>query len=188
MPSRNKKENNGYPAPTDKNRFKMAKSMAPFPGGPMGNPDNVISMGAQQSGPNQTMYKDFNVQTDATQVVMPAPPSNKPQNFVSGTPRGKNPTPYGLQQQPPPQMMGNLETAYNGMQSMQRGVQPSNMGPYGGGPLMGAVPGNMPGNGNVLPMAPPQAPPSGKGGKGGKASNPKAKGTRRGTGQRNQTA
>ena len=96
-----KKENNGYPAPQDKSRFMMAKSMSPFPGGPMGNPDNVISTGGQQGGPNQTMYKDFNVQTDATKVVMPVAPSNKPQNFVSGTSRGNNPAPYGLQQQPP---------------------------------------------------------------------------------------
>ena len=128
----------------------IAQSMSYMPGAPgtmMNNPMNVTSISPQpgsMSGVNNFPYDDSGLTNDARLGggVFPASPSQMPQNMTRGT--GYNAmVPYGQQQQPTPSAADQMEGMRLGMNSMQKGLMASNMGPMGSGELA-VVPGGAP--------------------------------------------
>lgn len=136
----------------DPNREKIARSNAVLPGGPANNnPMNVTSI---ESGrvTSDSIYGDYRQDYDqmGTAIINPAEvkPSELQESFPMTT-VGLNRQPYGTQKQPPQEghnpaweyMEANRLHGYGKAKNL-----PSNgMGLIGGPPIIGSVPGDMPG-------------------------------------------
>lgn len=152
----------------------ISYGMSPLPGSPAGpgnmngNPMNVTSYGPQAASMNpggmqENIYRDgaFNYPQTGADILNPmmVPRSQLPQNApLAG--RGNNSgIPYGMQQQPGPQMGDMMESMRQGQEAANRGLQASAMGMTGvsamqGQMMPGALAGNMPGTSGA-PLLPP---------------------------------
>jgi len=132
----------------DPMRFKVAKNMAVIPGGPENNNPMNVTDNASPAITAQSIYGDYNQNYpqmgSAAINPMAVQNSGLQQNFPMG--RGKNSTPFGLQQQPD---TAGVSQAPDGMESgrlaataQARGLAAGPMGMQG----LPAIPGGIPSN------------------------------------------
>ena len=150
--------------------FAMSMEMGPVPGAPQG-PGNINNNGMNaNSGPQPATLRPDGVSmhpygdTGEQYAQMGADildpmriPRSQTQQNTPMTSRGYNKnTPYGMQNQPSPDMEDQMESFRLGGEAVSRGLMPSPMGPAG----MPAVPGGYPAEfggsttGSTLPLAP----------------------------------
>lgn len=136
----------------DPNRQRIAKQNAVLPGGPENNnPMNVTSI---QDSPisAESIYGDYRQEYPQMGAQMINPnaiaPSGIQQNFPSA-PFGYNQTPYGMQQQPDASGVSEQWDLMEGTRlagyGQSQGLPTAPMGLVGGPPVMGSLPGDMPG-------------------------------------------
>jgi len=142
----------------DPQRQMIAKNMSVLPGGPENNNPMNVTDNASPPIQSTSIYGDYaqNYAQMGTGMINPmnVGPSGLQQNFPAG--RGKNPMPYGMQQQP--DLGGNspmadmMESSRLSMNA-QQGVPLGSMGYQGMPAIPGGMPGNMPGTSGP-PMMP----------------------------------
>lgn len=147
----------------DPQRQMIAKNMAVLPGGPENNnPMNVTDITNPPIN-STSIYGDYAQQYaqmgTGTINPMGVGPSGLQQNFPAG--RGKNQTPYGLQQQPDTSanapVTDMMESSRIAGEVGQRGLPSNAMGFAGAGPLPAAVDPSFPGTGPMLMQGNPSA-------------------------------
>ena len=145
----------------------ISYQMSPVPGAPPGpgnmngNPENITGLGPQLSTMNpmgeENLYRDasgFQYPQMGSEVLNPmnVPRSQLQQNTPIAT-QGKNAgVPFGMQDQPTPDMADQLEGMRMGMEAAQKGLFSSpHMGMIGNEALMpGAMPNDMPGTSGIF--------------------------------------
>ena len=146
----------------------ISYQMSPVPGAPAGpgnmngNPENVTGLGAQMSslsGTHENIYRDaqgLQYPQMGAEILNPmqVPRSQVQQNTPVAMGGNNAGVPFGLQQQPNPEMGDQMEGMRLGMEAQQKGLFASpHMGMIGNEAVMpGAIPNDMPGtSGMFLP-------------------------------------
>ena len=128
----------------DKQRFMMAKSMSPVPGGPMNNsPKNVESVGPQPAsldGMTPNPYDDAKMMLPQMGADILNPMNVQNSGLQQNMPIGQGlnaQAPYGMQNQPTPNVEEPLEGMRLGQEAQARELFASQfMGPVGNQALM----------------------------------------------------
>ena len=145
----------------------ISYQMSPMPGAPAGpgnmngNPENVTGLGPQVStmNPNgqENLYRDaagIQYPQMGSEVLNPMQvPRSQLQQNTPVTMKGNNAgVPFGLQQQPSPDMGDQMEGMRLGMEAQQKGLFASpHMGMIGSEAVMpGAIPNDMPGTSGMF--------------------------------------
>lgn len=163
----------------DPNRERIAKQNAVVPGGPENNSPYPVEQSVGTPVTATSIYGDYKQQYPqmGTAVINPmeTKPSGLQQNFPTAG-RGKNNVPYGMQQQPDASGRSPMWEMMEGERLSHRtnGLPTSPMGLIGGPPIMGSLPGDLPGtsgpplmqgNQSIVPGSTPQKIYKKKGGK-----------------------